>query len=185
MVASRYVPGGSTPNWPFMRRLMSRIACLLARPLSPIRDAASGFFLIRAIDRARRDDQGGRLQDLPRAARARLAGAAGGIPYRFDDRELGESKMSMREASGYLVQLQDLYQLYAVKFRRPRDETGSCRQMTIRSRRPDAERIVRAAATLSSAAASRQLGAASRPRGAPKSTRDATCQATLHLSRRA
>src|SRR5512140_530327 len=47
LVASRYVPGGSTPNWPFKRRLLSRAACLLARPLSPIRDAASGFFLIR------------------------------------------------------------------------------------------------------------------------------------------
>ena len=33
------------------------------------------------------------------------------IPYRFDDRELGESKMSMREAAGYSVQLQDLYQV--------------------------------------------------------------------------
>ena len=31
------------------------------------------------------------------------------IPYQFDDRELGESKMSMREAAGYLVQLKDLY----------------------------------------------------------------------------
>src|SRR6185436_2137856 len=42
LVASRYIPGGSTPDWPFSRRLMSRVACLLARPLSPIRDAASG-----------------------------------------------------------------------------------------------------------------------------------------------
>jgi len=33
------------------------------------------------------------------------------IPYRFDDRELGESKMSLREAAGYLVQLRDLYWL--------------------------------------------------------------------------
>ena len=31
------------------------------------------------------------------------------LPYRFDDRELGESKMSMREAAGYLVQVRDLY----------------------------------------------------------------------------
>ena len=31
------------------------------------------------------------------------------MPYQFDDRELGESKMSFREASGYLVQLKDLY----------------------------------------------------------------------------
>ena len=30
------------------------------------------------------------------------------IPYRFDDRELGESKMSLKEAAGYLFQLKDL-----------------------------------------------------------------------------
>jgi hypothetical protein len=33
------------------------------------------------------------------------------VPYRFDDRELGESKMSLREATGYLYQLRDLYRL--------------------------------------------------------------------------
>jgi dolichol-phosphate mannosyltransferase len=27
LVASRYVPGGSTPDWPLMRRIMSRSAC--------------------------------------------------------------------------------------------------------------------------------------------------------------
>ena len=31
------------------------------------------------------------------------------VPYQFDDREIGESKMSWREAAGYLVQLRDLY----------------------------------------------------------------------------
>jgi hypothetical protein len=31
------------------------------------------------------------------------------VPYRFEDRERGESKMSMKEAAGYLVQLRDLY----------------------------------------------------------------------------
>ena len=53
VVGSRYVPGGSISNWPWRRRFMSRLACLLARPLSPIRDATSGFFVIRA-DLARR-----------------------------------------------------------------------------------------------------------------------------------
>jgi hypothetical protein len=33
------------------------------------------------------------------------------LPYQFDDRELGESKMSAKEAAGYLVQLRDLYWL--------------------------------------------------------------------------
>ncbi|HUL73389.1 MAG TPA: polyprenol monophosphomannose synthase [Vicinamibacterales bacterium] len=109
LVASRYVPGGSTPDWPASRRALSRTACLLARPLSPIRDAASGFFLIRRSIAAGVEIKAGGfkicLELLVRAWPTRLVE----IPYRFDDRELGESKMSMREAAGYLVQLKDLY----------------------------------------------------------------------------
>src|SRR5262245_18192224 len=30
LVASRYIPGGSTPNWPFGRKVLSRVGCLLA-----------------------------------------------------------------------------------------------------------------------------------------------------------
>ena len=112
VVASRYVPGGSTPNWPFSRRLLSRTACMLARPLTPIRDAASGFFVIRR-EIARVPIQAGGfkicLELLVRAWPRRLVE----LPYRFDDRELGESKMSLREAAGYLVQLRDLYWLRA------------------------------------------------------------------------
>lgn len=111
VVASRYVPGGSTPDWPFKRRLLSRAACLLARPLSPIRDAASGFFLIRReIARGTVIKAGGFkicLELVVRSGARRLVE----VPYRFDDRELGASKMSLREAAGYLVQLRDLYRL--------------------------------------------------------------------------
>jgi len=109
VVASRYIPGGRTPNWPWKRRLLSRTACLLARPLSPIRDAASGFFLIRrSIARGVVIKAGGFkicLELIVRGWPKRLVE----IPYRFDDREAGESKMSTREAAGYLAQLKDLY----------------------------------------------------------------------------
>lgn len=111
VVASRYIPGGSTPDWPFKRRLLSRTACLLARGLSPIRDAASGFFLIRRdIARGTMIKAGGFkicLELIVRSGAARLTE----VPYRFDDREVGDSKMSLREAAGYLVQLRDLYWL--------------------------------------------------------------------------
>ena len=120
IVASRYIPGGSTPNWPFKRRLLSRTACLLARPLSPIRDAASGFFLIRReLARSVEIKAGGFkicLELIVRGRPRRLVE----IPYQFDDRELGESKMSTREASGYLVQLKDLYLLRWSKLGRPK-----------------------------------------------------------------
>jgi len=111
VVASRYVPGGSTPSWPFRRRLLSRVACLLARPLSPIRDAASGFFLIRrSIARDVTIQAGGFKICLELVVRGRPERLVE-LPYQFDDREAGESKMSAREAAGYLVQLKDLYRV--------------------------------------------------------------------------
>jgi dolichol-phosphate mannosyltransferase len=126
LVASRYVPGGSTPDWPFKRRLLSRIGCLMARGLSPIRDAASGFFLIRRdIAQGVLIKAGGFKICIELIVRGR-PGRLVEVPYRFDDRELGESKMSLREASGYLVQLKDLY-LHRFQFRdRRRPTTYRC-----------------------------------------------------------
>ena len=47
-VASRYVPGGGVANWPWSRRLLSCAGNLLARPLVPVADARSGYFVCRA-----------------------------------------------------------------------------------------------------------------------------------------
>lgn len=111
VVASRYIPGGSTPDWPWTRRWMSQLACWLARPLTPIRDATSGFFVIkRQCAHGVAIQAGGFkicLELLIRGGPARLVE----VPYRFADRELGESKMSLREAAKYFVQLKDLYRL--------------------------------------------------------------------------
>ncbi len=122
VVASRYIAGGSTPNWPFSRRVLSQVACVLAWPLTPIRDATSGFFLIRAdLARTVTIKAGGFkicLELLVRAWPMRLVE----LPYRFDDREEGESKMITREALGYLVQLRDLYAVRFLGRRRPRPD---------------------------------------------------------------
>src|SRR3970040_155931 len=105
------MPGGSAPPWRVRRRLLSQAACLLARPLSPIRDATSGFFLIRRdVAAGVTIKAGGFKICLELLARAAPAGLTE-MPFRFDDRELGESKMSVREAAGYLVQLRDLYRI--------------------------------------------------------------------------
>ncbi len=111
VVGSRYIPGGSTPNWPWKRRMLSRLGCILARGLSPVRDATSGFFLIRRDIAQRAVIKAGGfkicLELIARSGARRLVE----LPYRFDDREAGDSKMSTREALGYLVQLRDLYVL--------------------------------------------------------------------------
>src|SRR5689334_23359578 len=46
-VGSRYVPGGGITNWPRRRIINSKVACMLAQPLTPIKDITSGYFLVK------------------------------------------------------------------------------------------------------------------------------------------
>ena len=46
-IGSRYVKDGSNPGWSLSRRIVSRGACLLARPVTNVKDATSGFFAFR------------------------------------------------------------------------------------------------------------------------------------------
>jgi dolichol-phosphate mannosyltransferase len=113
VVGSRYIEGGAAENWPFARLLISRFACVLARPLTPVRDATSGFFLIRReIIHGAKIEAGGFKILLELLMRSPVRSVAE-VPYVFVDRAVGESKMSLREAMGYFRQLR---QLYAVKF---------------------------------------------------------------------
>ena len=108
VIASRYIRGGGTRNWPLSRRMMSRLACLAARPLTQVVDATSGLFLIRRdLARTVRISAGGFKICLELLVRAR-PGSVVEVPYVFSDRAAGESKMNTREALGYLTQLRDL-----------------------------------------------------------------------------
>ena len=116
VVGSRYIPGGGVKNWPFGRQLMSRLACVVAWPLTPVRDATSGFFVIRRdIVEGVQIAAGGFKICLELLIRSPIRSVAE-VPYEFVDRAIGESKMSTREAMGYLTQLR---QLYAVRFLGP------------------------------------------------------------------
>jgi dolichol-phosphate mannosyltransferase len=122
VVGSRYVAGGTTPNWPRGRRLLSQTACVLAWPLTPLRDPTSGFFLIRRdLARGTTIKAGGFkicLELMVRGWPARVVE----VPFRFEDREQGESKMSRAEAARYLVQLRDLTWYRLTGPRRPPQE---------------------------------------------------------------
>jgi dolichol-phosphate mannosyltransferase len=108
VVASRYIPGGGTRNWEKSRLLMSRIACLMARGLTPIRDATSGFFLIRReLARGVHISAGGFKVCLELLVRSRPSTVVE-VPYVFVGRTAGESKMDFKEAMGYLHQLRSL-----------------------------------------------------------------------------
>ena len=109
VVASRYIPGGGTRGWPLVRLLMSRLACVMARGLTPVRDATSGFFLIRRdLARGVRISAGGFKICLELLVRGQ-PGSVVEVPYTFEGRTAGESKMNWKEAAGYLVQLRDLH----------------------------------------------------------------------------
>lgn len=109
LVASRYIPGGATVNWPLRRRLLSRTGCFLARGLTPVRDATSGFFFTThdVIGRASLRATGFKicLELLLRGAPKRVAE----VPYRFEERAQGHSKMTASEGRGYLRQLARFY----------------------------------------------------------------------------
>lgn len=109
VVGSRYVAGGAVLNWPVARLMMSRVACLLARPLTPVRDATSGFFLIRRdVVHGVRIEAGGFKICLELLLRGPVTSVAE-VPYTFVDRTTGQSKMSTREALGFFTQLRQLF----------------------------------------------------------------------------
>ena len=109
VIGSRYVPGGGTSNWEASRVLMSKFACVMARGLTPVRDATSGFFLMYR-DRARgvTISAGGFKICLELLIRSEPKTVVE-VPYVFKGRTVGESKMNWKEAAGYLAQLKDLH----------------------------------------------------------------------------
>ncbi len=110
-VGSRYIPGGGWRNWPRRRLVLSRVACLMARPLTPVRDAMSGLFVLRreAVEGVRIASAGFKI-GLELQMRARVRSVVE-VPYTFADRQAGRSKMSAGEGANYLRQLVTLYRL--------------------------------------------------------------------------
>ncbi len=108
-VGSRYVKGGGITNWPLKRKITSLVACMLAWPLTPIRDITSGFLLVRreALDGVALDPIGFKI-GLEVAAKAHY-GKALEVPYVFTDRVVGESKLNGKEITNYLRQLRRIY----------------------------------------------------------------------------
>ena len=109
VVGSRYVSGGGTTGWPLGRQILSRLACALARPLTPVRDAVSGFFLIRRerLERFQTSVSGFKIGlELIVRSHPRWIAEVG---YLFVERAVGESKLTWSECVGFLSQLTRLY----------------------------------------------------------------------------
>ncbi len=111
VIGSRYVPGGSTDDdWGLFRWLNSRIATLLARPLTSIKDPMSGFFAMRKADFEAAIDlnPAGYKIALELIVKCGFTNTAE-IPIQFTDRVHGESKLTLKEQLKYIQHLRRLY----------------------------------------------------------------------------
>lgn len=101
-VGSRYVPGGSIPEWRWHRRLLSRAGNLYASRVLDLRitDATSGFRAYRGsifdaldLSRIRADGYGFQIEMVEQVLIH--GGRIAEVPIRFVDRVEGNSKMSV------------------------------------------------------------------------------------------
>src|SRR3954451_9001451 len=102
VLGSRYVAGGEITNWPLLRRVLSRSGSLYARLMLgvKVRDLTTGFRcvhrrVIETVEPSTLRSQG-YVFNIELTYRALLSGfSVKEIPIRFQDRQEGESKMSL------------------------------------------------------------------------------------------
>lgn len=106
VIGSRYVSGGSTPDWPWIRRLASKSATWLAWPLVSVRDPMSGFFAVRRSQMLQLGQEAAGFKiGLEILTRGEDQLRVLEVPITFIDRERGESKLGLRETLDYFRQL--------------------------------------------------------------------------------
>lgn len=103
VIGSRYVPGGAAPDWPWLRRLISRLGNVYARTMLgiPVQDATAGFRAFRRDALTRLPYAGAEASgygfQVEMAWRAHDAGLrVVEVPITFRDRTKGHSKMGLR-----------------------------------------------------------------------------------------
>jgi dolichol-phosphate mannosyltransferase len=109
-IGSRYVPGGGTSDWTWVRRIISRTATHMAATVLPLKlavvgDPMSGIFMVRAsaLRDAPLNPLGYKilLEVIAKAHYKKLAE----VPYVFQERERGASKLGTRQYLEYLQHL--------------------------------------------------------------------------------
>ncbi len=109
VVGSRYVAGGGTAKWSWVRRLQSRLATKLAHGLLGVklRDPMSGYFMMRRDDFLRVSKQldGNGFKILLEIVARLKPHNVRELPYTFGPRTAGKSKVSAGIAAAYLRQL--------------------------------------------------------------------------------
>jgi dolichol-phosphate mannosyltransferase len=105
-IASRYIPGGGVPNWGLVRRVISKGALSIAHVFLPstrkVKDPMSGFFMFKR-------DGIEQVEFKPIGYKILLEMLVMGnfqkvveVPFIFEDRSSGRSKMKARQQIDYL-----------------------------------------------------------------------------------
>lgn len=102
VIGSRYVKGGSIPNWSWHRKLLSKAGNQYAKIMLgvPVNDSTAGFRaysadIIKAIDLSTIHAEGYGFQIEMTFAVSKLKGKIREVPISFVDRVRGTSKMSI------------------------------------------------------------------------------------------
>lgn len=108
VLGSRYTKGGRIENWPLRRKIASRFAVLLARPLTRAKDPVTGFFFVRKkifdkikIKSGETKSWKVSLEIIARGDYKKLTE----VPYTFVNRKAGKSKISAKEYKNYISQI--------------------------------------------------------------------------------
>jgi len=113
VIGSRYchvkgIGSGSIEGWTRKRRLISKVACLMARPVTRCKDATSGYFIIRknAVNTAVLEASSWKIM-LEILVKCQPKWVE--MPIVFQDRAEGESKFNQKETVRYLRHLWKLW----------------------------------------------------------------------------
>jgi dolichol-phosphate mannosyltransferase len=105
-IGSRYIPGGGCPNWDLMRKIVSKAALMVSHILLPstraVKDPLAGFFMFRRdkVDISKLKPVGYKI-----SLEVMLTGSFKNIvevPYIFEERSAGQSKLNMMQNWDYL-----------------------------------------------------------------------------------
>ncbi len=114
-IGSRLIQGGGVEEWPWYRKIISQGATLLAKPLTKVKDPMSGFFFFKkeVLDNVSLNPIGYKilLEVLTKANYKNFKE----VPYLFLNREVGQSKLTIKEHWNYLVHLARLYKYKLLK----------------------------------------------------------------------
>lgn len=118
VVGSRYVSGGATKNWSLLRKIISRGGSLYSRMILgfPLNDWTGGFnaWTRKALETIRLDSvkSNGYSFQIELKYKALRGGCKGTeVPILFEDRRVGQSKMSSK------ILIEALYRVWLIRFR--------------------------------------------------------------------